>query len=95
MKEKEKKETVKPVQKQEIYCPDCGAKLIPAEGCLYCPFCGWSKCKKKKNKKERKYMKNSETVEIYTDGACSGNPGPGGWAAVLLYKGIKKRNIRI
>ena len=25
-------------------------------------------------------------VEIYTDGACSGNPGPGGWAAVLLYK---------
>jgi ribonuclease HI len=35
-------------------------------------------------------MKNSETVEIYTDGACSGNPGPGGWAAVLLYKGIKK-----
>ena len=25
-------------------------------------------------------------VKIYTDGACSGNPGPGGWAAVLLYK---------
>ncbi|BAS27021.1 ribonuclease H [Limnochorda pilosa] len=24
-------------------------------------------------------------VRIYTDGACSGNPGPGGWAAVLLY----------
>ncbi|RQD77561.1 MAG: ribonuclease HI [Candidatus Syntrophonatronum acetioxidans] len=24
-------------------------------------------------------------VEIYTDGACSGNPGPGGWAAVLIY----------
>jgi len=45
MERKEKKETVKLVQKQEIYCPDCGAKLIPAEGCLYCPFCGWSKCK--------------------------------------------------
>ncbi len=29
-------------------------------------------------------------VEIYTDGACSGNPGPGGWAAVLLYKGTEK-----
>src|SRR5690625_2928915 len=30
-------------------------------------------------------------VEIYTDGACSGNPGPGGWAAVLLYgKHIKE-----
>lgn len=26
-----------------------------------------------------------KTVTIYTDGACSGNPGPGGWGAVLLY----------
>ena len=26
-------------------------------------------------------------VEIYTDGACSGNPGPGGWAAILTYRG--------
>ena len=25
-------------------------------------------------------------VEIYTDGACSGNPGPGGWGAILSYK---------
>ena len=25
-------------------------------------------------------------VEIYTDGACSGNPGPGGWGAILLFK---------
>lgn len=29
-------------------------------------------------------------VIIYTDGACSGNPGPGGWAAILNYKGIEK-----
>ncbi|MGI6452263.1 MAG: ribonuclease HI [Syntrophomonadaceae bacterium] len=29
-------------------------------------------------------------VDIFTDGACSGNPGPGGWGAVLLYKGQKK-----
>ena len=29
-------------------------------------------------------------VTIYCDGACSGNPGPGGWAAVLIYKGNKK-----
>lgn len=29
-------------------------------------------------------------VVIYSDGACSGNPGPGGWAAVLDYKGKKK-----
>jgi ribonuclease HI len=31
-----------------------------------------------------------EKVTIYTDGACSGNPGPGGWAAVLLYKDQRK-----
>jgi Ribonuclease HI len=29
-------------------------------------------------------------VDIYTDGACSGNPGAGGWAAILLYKGVEK-----
>lgn len=29
-------------------------------------------------------------VTIYTDGACSGNPGPGGWGAVLLFKDQKK-----
>ena len=28
-------------------------------------------------------------VTIYTDGACSGNPGPGGWGAVLRYKGTE------
>lgn len=32
----------------------------------------------------------SEKVIIYTDGACSGNPGPGGWGAILMYKGAKK-----
>ena len=30
------------------------------------------------------------TVTIYTDGACSGNPGPGGWGAILSYKGAEK-----
>ena len=29
-------------------------------------------------------------VRIYTDGACSGNPGPGGWAAILIYQGREK-----
>lgn len=29
-------------------------------------------------------------IEIYTDGACSGNPGPGGWGAVLVYNGKEK-----
>ena len=29
-------------------------------------------------------------VTIYTDGACSGNPGPGGWGAILEYKGVRR-----
>ena len=32
----------------------------------------------------------SRVVEIYTDGACRGNPGPGGWGAVLRYNGVEK-----
>ena len=31
-----------------------------------------------------------ERVEIFTDGACSGNPGPGGWGAILRWKGAEK-----
>ena len=31
-----------------------------------------------------------KTVTLYTDGACSGNPGPGGWGAILEYQGIEK-----
>ena len=31
-----------------------------------------------------------EEVTIYTDGACSGNPGPGGWGSILMYKNNKK-----
>ncbi|MES9965217.1 MAG: ribonuclease HI [Candidatus Sedimenticola sp. 20ELBAFRAG] len=32
----------------------------------------------------------TDRVEIYTDGACKGNPGPGGWGALLRYKGKEK-----
>ena len=32
----------------------------------------------------------SSKVEIFTDGACSGNPGPGGWAALLRFKGVER-----
>ena len=32
----------------------------------------------------------NDTVFIYTDGACRGNPGPGGWGAILAYKGNTK-----
>ncbi|MDZ4382226.1 MAG: ribonuclease HI [Parvibaculum sp.] len=32
----------------------------------------------------------SDAVDLYTDGACSGNPGPGGWGVLMLYKGSEK-----
>ena len=35
-------------------------------------------------------MTDLKQVVIYTDGACSGNPGPGGYGAVLLYNGHRK-----
>ena len=31
-----------------------------------------------------------DKIIIYTDGACSGNPGPGGWGTILMYKDLKK-----
>jgi len=31
-----------------------------------------------------------DVVDIYTDGACSGNPGPGGWGVVMRWKGVEK-----
>jgi len=37
-------------------------------------------------------MNGAKPVDIHTDGACSGNPGPGGWGAVLTYRG-KTREI--
>lgn len=35
-------------------------------------------------------MSDKPEVIVYTDGACSGNPGPGGWAAVLIWNGNRK-----
>lgn len=33
---------------------------------------------------------NKKVVKVYTDGACRGNPGPGGWAAILLWNNTTK-----
>lgn len=33
---------------------------------------------------------NAEHVDLFTDGACLGNPGPGGWGALLRFKGVEK-----
>lgn len=45
--------------------------------------------------KEPEVMAHAESaptfLEIYTDGSCSGNPGPGGWAAIMLYGTHKKQ----
>lgn len=35
-------------------------------------------------------MSDQEVVEIFADGACLGNPGPGGWAALLRFRGVEK-----
>jgi ribonuclease HI len=35
-------------------------------------------------------VSEAQRVQIWTDGACSGNPGPGGWGAVLIYNGTEK-----
>lgn len=35
-------------------------------------------------------MKTGNSVVIYTDGACSGNPGPGGWGSILMYNGHRR-----
>ncbi len=35
-------------------------------------------------------MTDPKRVTIYTDGACSGNPGPGGWGAILFFNGTEK-----
>ena len=35
-------------------------------------------------------MTNNDTEVVYTDGACSGNPGPGGWGSVMMYRGHRR-----
>jgi len=35
----------------------------------------------------------SEIIEIFTDGACQGNPGPGGWGALLIYPGNQQKEL--
>ena len=47
----------------------------------------WNWNWKLRRRRKRNCMK---TVTIYTDGACSGNPGPGGWGAILMYGQHKK-----
>ncbi len=36
------------------------------------------------------HVSQADSVEIFTDGACSGNPGPGGWGAILRFRGVEK-----
>lgn len=41
-------------------------------------------------KSPQDYAANSGVVELFTDGACRGNPGPGGWGVLMRYKGHEK-----
>ncbi len=38
-------QTEKVEKDNEQFCPECGMRLVPAEGCVFCPSCGWSPCK--------------------------------------------------
>ena len=51
-------------------------------------ICAFPRYNTSEGKERRKLM--MEQITIYTDGACSGNPGPGGWGAILLFKDMKK-----
>ena len=46
------------------------------------------------NKTIDKNFKCSTLMEIYTDGSCLGNPGPGGWGAYLEYKGTGLKSVK-
>ena len=41
-------------------------------------------------RRRRDELIDPRRVEVWTDGACSGNPGPGGWAAILIWEGVRK-----
>ncbi len=45
----------------------------------------------RKDWRVKRTLKKNKIVEIFTDGACSGNPGPGGWGAILRYGEHEKR----
>ena len=40
---------------------------------------------------KREIAMDLKNIELYTDGACSGNPGPGGWGAILRFEGHEKK----
>ena len=65
---------------------------IRGEGGQQARMGGRSKFPAAKERTAPSKRRSMKTVTIYTDGACSGNPGPGGWGAVLLY-GAHRREL--
>jgi len=67
-------------------------RLIPVYCGIVFTICRWLRKQGKRCVMTvRKGMgKTMKTVTLYTDGACSGNPGPGGWGAILIYGAYKK-----
>src|SRR3954467_1439188 len=51
---------------------------------------GAGRWRRYRNAATRTTMATDDVVEIYSDGACRGNPGPGGWGAILRAKGAEK-----
>src|SRR3954469_21602126 len=51
---------------------------------------GAGRWRRYRNAATRTIMATDDVVEIYSDGACRGNPGPGGWGAILRAKGAEK-----
>ena len=63
------------------------ARIVKADLLRGIDFSGYVWYNEARNKRKDTAMKH---VYIYTDGACRGNPGPGGWGAILVYNGREK-----
>src|ERR1043166_435245 len=50
---------------------------------------GWRQCRSAPTRSTSGFM-TDKVVDIFTDGACRGNPGPGGWGALLRFNGVEK-----
>ena len=71
------------LSKPELY--DGLHSVIDFFGDLVYPWYWGNLCRRWRNHQNRKRNPHMKTVTLYTDGACSGNPGPGGWGAILLF----------
>ena len=69
--------------------------FLYSEALIFCKNLSYLKQKEKQWCLERKtqLMTKEIIVYLYTDGACSGNPGPGGWGAILKAEGVPEKEL--